>query len=45
MPLLKAMGVDSKTIQEAWGKTHFNFNADDAAEFTKLKSKFLVRKN
>lgn len=46
MPLLKAMGVDSKTIQEAWGKDLYasNFNADDAAEFTKLKSKFLSKK-
>lgn len=42
-PLLKAMGVHSDQLKEAWGKDLFasNYNADDAAEYTKLKHRFL----
>jgi len=46
MPLLKAMGVSSEQIKNAWGKDLYasNYNADDAAEYTKLKQKFLSKK-
>lgn len=43
MPLLKAMGANSKQIKDAWGPDLYqtNYNADDGAEYRKLKSKFL----
>lgn len=46
MPLLKAMGATSEQIKEAWGKDLYasNFNNDDAAEYKKLKEKFLSAK-
>lgn len=46
MPLLKAMGATSQQIKEAWGNDLFaaNFNADDAAEYKKVKHKFLTSK-
>jgi DNA-directed RNA polymerase beta subunit len=46
MPLLKAMGVSSDEIKNAWGKELYasNYNADDAAEYSKLKGKFLSKK-
>jgi DNA-directed RNA polymerase subunit beta len=46
MPLLKAMGANSKQIKEAWGPDLYqtNYNADDGAEYKKLKSKFLSEK-
>ena len=46
MPLMKAMGIPAEDIKKAWGKELFasNYNADDAAEYTKLKSKFLNKK-
>lgn len=46
MPLLKAMGATSEQIKEAWGRDLFstNYNADDAAEYKKLKQKFLSKK-
>jgi len=45
-PLLKAMGATSDQLKEAWGKELFasNYNADDAAEYKKLKQKFLNAK-
>lgn len=45
-PLLKAMGATSSQLKEAWGKELFaaNYNADDAAEYKKLKQKFLSSK-
>lgn len=44
-PLLKAMGVPAEQLKEAWGKDLFaaNYNADDAAEYVKLKQKFLSK--
>lgn len=47
MPLLKAMGATSEQIKEAWGKDLYaaNFNNDDAAEYKKLKQKFLSSKD
>ena len=43
MPLLKAMGANSQQVKEAWGPDLYqtNYNADDGAEYAKLKSKFL----
>lgn len=45
-PLLKAMGATAEQLKEAWGKELFasNYNADDAAEYKKLKQKFLSTK-
>ncbi len=45
-PLLKAMGATSKQVQDAWGQDLYaaNWNADDAAEYKKLKQKFLSPK-
>ena len=42
MPLLKAMGADSKMIKDAWGPNLYqtNYNSDDGAEYKKLKQKF-----
>ena len=46
MPLLKAMGATSEQIKENWGRDLYatNFNSDDAAEYKKLKEKFLSAK-
>ena len=46
MPLLKAMGATSDQIKEAWGRDLYasNYNADEASEYKKLKSKFLSKK-
>lgn len=46
MPLLKAMGATAEQIKSAWGRDLFatNFNSDDAAEYKKLKQKFLSTK-
>jgi len=46
MPLLKAMGADSKMIKDAWGPDLYqtNYNSDDGAEYQKLKQKFLSTK-
>jgi DNA-directed RNA polymerase subunit beta len=43
MPLLKAMGATPEQIKSAWGRELFasNYNNDDAAEYKKLKQKFL----
>jgi DNA-directed RNA polymerase subunit beta len=42
-PLLKAMGATPEQLKEVWGRDLFvsNFNDDDAAEYKKLKQKFL----
>jgi DNA-directed RNA polymerase beta subunit len=46
MPLLKTMGVRPEQLKEAWGNELFasNYNADNAAEYTKLRQKFLSKK-
>ena len=45
-PLLKLMGATPEQLKEAWGKDLFasNYNNDAAAEYIKLKSKFLSTK-
>lgn len=45
-PLLKALGATPDQMKEAWGRDLFasNYNADDAAEYKKLKQKFLSAK-
>lgn len=42
-PLLKIMGATPEQLKEAWGRDLFatNYNNDAAAEYSKLKSKFL----
>jgi DNA-directed RNA polymerase beta subunit len=46
VPLLKLMGATSEQLKEAWGKDLFaaNYNNDAAAEYIKLKTKFLSNK-
>ena len=46
MPLLKAMGANQEDLKDAWGNNLFaaNYNEDDAAEYSKLKQKFLSKK-
>jgi len=43
MPLIKAMGVPSQQIKEAWGPDLYaaNYAADDAAAYKKIKEKVL----
>lgn len=45
-PLLKAMGATPQQLKDSWGPALFasNYNADDAAEYKKLKQKFLSEK-
>jgi len=43
LPLLKIMGVPNSELQQAWGTDLYTTNqkSDSAAEYTKLRSKFL----
>jgi DNA-directed RNA polymerase subunit beta len=45
MPLLKAMGVNDKQLQEAWGKELYatNYAKGDSQTLTKLKARLLRR--